>query len=381
MAAPSPRPLCALVGHYLMTICRGRAPYPRRIGPRPPHRHVDSALPSSVMPSPSHHPPLAAATVLPLLLPALCHDRIAPAADRSTTTCRDPSAVSGRQWWCRCRKAERCCPFRRPAIFGRRTIPHRTLPSHSPLSNKVPRCARASSDGLNAGTVRSLALLCPGHCLRAPRRTWGLCARRRPHTPKLVLGCLPVLCGCCNRTVARLQPCPWALAPPRGTCSIAHHRHQSRCTAIGMLPCPARPSPPRPCPMSMTSLPPSRIWRVGPCSSSAAAHPHLPPPVLFPSAVPVSSPSRTSTRVLGSDTACRYFSLPPQTAPRRSTRSASIIGIPIWNGRDPHSGLTATRFASALVHSSSLFLRFVLRVRPSLHVHSAAPVQDMNLSP
>lgn len=70
-------------------------------------------------------------------------------------------------------------------------------------------------------------------------------------TPNLVRGCLLVLCGCWNGSVARLKPCPWAQAsqgypgssskvmraPPSATCdpcsSTPALSPSSKCRATG----------------------------------------------------------------------------------------------------------------------------------------------------
>lgn len=95
---------------------------------------------------------------------------------------------------------------------------------------------------------------------------------------------------------------------------------------------------------------------------------------------PVSSTAGTNINLrLGSDTARRYFSpLHKHTRAQQPSRlsSESRFGtalLPILDWKPSVSHVPGP--------SSTLFLRCVLRVRLFLHVHSAAPKQDMNLSP
>lgn len=156
------------------------------------------------------------------------------------------------------------------------------------LATRAPPC---SSDGLMR--ERSAAWRCcalsSAHSEPEPRSLCGqpagrgVCARRArsPPVPPPPPGCRarmppsssrPGHCGCWNRSVARLQPCPWAQAfqgSPRSStlCPQSRPRH-----AIGVC-------------LSPTSHASQRQGTCSCCISSASAS--LPPPVLLLSRPPL----------------------------------------------------------------------------------------------
>jgi hypothetical protein len=222
------------------------------------------------------------------------------------------------------------CPVRGTLITLSRSKP--------PLTAKLPlRCSR---EWFVAGTVRPQAWPCCAH--PEPR------ARRRPPAPD-------------GGTISRYSPQIWcsdASSPSAATGTVRLHafsharglkleQGSPRSSSVVARATAAPPlALPKPSPMPAF---PAREWQ----GDSDLQLLHLIRLCLLcqRSLVFSIASSNIKPSVLGSYTARRY--LHPPTTSHSSTPGAASLCIyrqnPIWNGRDPHSGLTTIRFASALV--------------------------------
>lgn len=188
-----------------------------------------------------------------------------------------------------------------------------------------------------------------------------------------VPGRLLVLCGYSNRSVARLQPCHARglklfklLLDRQALCcervsAAGQHCHwclytvatylYPTCTLQYLyptspyrsLPVPTLSKTPCPCPS-----PSVKDWATWTCSCISSASASLLVP--FP---PTSSTNLNLWLGLAGHSPQIFQSLPPET-PAGAAPSAPIVRNPIWNGRDPHSALSATHIHTRTRLNSAL---------------------------